>query len=116
MASLNHLGDSACRARCPRLSWRMKFWLRRGQVRALFVIAGNPILAWPDQEKTLKAMQSLDLLVCIDPYMAATAELAHYVLPPKLTLEREDVTLYQTLGTRSPIASTAKPSCKPIMT
>jgi len=64
-----------------------------GQVRALFVIAGNPILAWPDQEKTLKAMQKLDLLVCIDPYMAATAELAHYVLPPKLTLEREDVTL-----------------------
>jgi len=64
-----------------------------GQVRALFVIAGNPILAWPDQEKTLRAMQKLDLLVCIDPYMAATAELAHYVLPPKLTLEREDVTL-----------------------
>ena len=64
-----------------------------GQVRALFVIAGNPIMAWPDQEKALAAMKDLELLVCIDPYISATAELADYVLAPKLTLEREDVTL-----------------------
>ena len=64
-----------------------------GQVRALFVIAGNPLMAWPDQDKALEAMQALDLLVCIDPYMSATAEIADYVLAPKLTLEREDVTL-----------------------
>ena len=64
-----------------------------GQVRVLFVIAGNPLMAWPDQDKALAAMQSLDLLVCIDPYMSATAEVADYVLAPRLTLEREDVTL-----------------------
>ena len=63
------------------------------QVRVLFVIAGNPLMAWPDQDKTLEAMQALELLVCLDPYMSATAELADYVLAPKLTLEREDVTL-----------------------
>ncbi len=65
----------------------------QGQVKALFVIAGNPIMAWPDQEKALAAMKDLELLVCIDPYISATAELADYVLAPKLTLEREDVTL-----------------------
>ncbi|MBT6586017.1 MAG: molybdopterin-dependent oxidoreductase, partial [Gammaproteobacteria bacterium] len=64
-----------------------------GQIKALFVIAGNPLMAFPDQEKALAAMQELDLLVCIDPYMSATAEMADYVLAPKLTLEREDVTL-----------------------
>ena len=64
-----------------------------GQVKVLFVIAGNPLMAWPDQEKALAAMKSLDLLVCIDPYFSETAEMAHFVLPPKLTLEREDVTL-----------------------
>ncbi len=64
-----------------------------GQIKALFVIAGNPLMAWPDQEKAFAAMQELDLLVCIDPYMSATAEMADYVLAPKLTLEREDVTL-----------------------
>lgn len=64
-----------------------------GQVKALFVIAGNPLMAWPDQEKAFAALQELELLVCIDPYMSATAEMADYVLAPKLTLEREDVTL-----------------------
>ena len=64
-----------------------------GQIKALFVIAGNPLMAWPDQQKAFAAMQELDLLVCIDPYMSATAEMADYVLAPKLTLEREDVTL-----------------------
>ncbi len=64
-----------------------------GQIKALFVIAGNPIMAFPDQRKAYAAMQELELLVCIDPYLSATAEMAHYVLPPKLTLEREDVTL-----------------------
>ncbi len=64
-----------------------------GQIKALFVIAGNPLMAWPDQQKAHAAMQELDLLVCIDPYMSATAEMADYVLAPKLTLEREDVTL-----------------------
>jgi anaerobic selenocysteine-containing dehydrogenase len=64
-----------------------------GQVRALIVVGGNPMLAFPNQEKTLQALQSLDLLVCIDAYMSATAQLADYVFAPKLTLERDDVTL-----------------------
>ena len=65
----------------------------KGQVKALFVIAGNPLMAWPDQQKAFEAMQALDLLVCIDPYMSATAEMPDYVIAPKLTLEREEVTL-----------------------
>lgn len=64
-----------------------------GQIRALIVVAGNPVMAWPDQQKAYEAMQDLDLLICIDPYMAATSEMADYVFAPKLTLEREDVTL-----------------------
>ncbi len=64
-----------------------------GQVRALLVIGGNPLVAWPDQQKTLRALRNLDLLVCVDPYVAATAGLAHYIMAPKMTLERDDVTL-----------------------
>lgn len=64
-----------------------------GQIRALIVVAGNPVMAWPDQQKAYEAMLDLDLLICIDPYMAATSEMADYVFAPKLTLEREDVTL-----------------------
>ena len=64
-----------------------------GQIKALICVGGNPLLAWPDQEKTLKALSGLELLVCIDLKMAATAQLADYVLAPKVCLEREDVTL-----------------------
>lgn len=47
--------------------------------------------AWPDQELTLEALRSLDLLVVIDHRMTATADLAHYVIAPKLSLERADI-------------------------
>jgi anaerobic selenocysteine-containing dehydrogenase len=62
-----------------------------GRVRALIVCGGNPVVAFPDQHTTLAAMRDLELLVVIDHRMTATAELAHYVLPPRLELERADV-------------------------
>ena len=62
-----------------------------GQVRALIVSGGNPVVAWPDQAKTIAAMESLDLLVVIDHRMTATAEYADYVIAPRLELERADV-------------------------
>lgn len=57
------------------------------RVRALLSASGNPANAWPDQQKTVKGLKSLDLLVQIDPWMSETAQLAHYVLPPKLAYE-----------------------------
>jgi anaerobic selenocysteine-containing dehydrogenase len=62
-----------------------------GRVRALVVSGGNPVVAWPDQELTLQALRDLELLVVLDHRMSATAELAHYVVPPRLSLERADV-------------------------
>ncbi|MGI9623554.1 MAG: molybdopterin-containing oxidoreductase family protein [Acidimicrobiales bacterium] len=62
-----------------------------GQVKALIVSGGNPVQAWPDQAKTIAAMQELELLVVIDHRMTATAELADYVLAPRMQLERSDV-------------------------
>jgi anaerobic selenocysteine-containing dehydrogenase len=62
-----------------------------GRVRALIVSGGNPVVAWPDQELTIRAMKDLELLVVIDHRMSATAEFAHYVIAPTLSLERADV-------------------------
>lgn len=64
-----------------------------GQIKALICVGGNPLLAWPDQQKTHAALAGLELLVCIDLKMSATAQMADYVLAPKICLEREDVTL-----------------------
>jgi anaerobic selenocysteine-containing dehydrogenase len=57
------------------------------RVRALLSCAGNPAGAWPDQDKAIEAMRSLDLLVQVDPWLSATARLAHYVIAPKIWLE-----------------------------
>jgi anaerobic selenocysteine-containing dehydrogenase len=56
-------------------------------IRALLCVGGNPVLSWPDQARTEKAMAALDLLVVFDYKLTATAEFAHYVVPPPLTLE-----------------------------
>ena len=59
-----------------------------GQVRALFVVGGNPVAVWPDQLKTIDAMKSLELLVHVDPFISQTATYAHYVIAPRMPLEK----------------------------
>jgi len=63
-----------------------------GQVRALFSVAGNPMVAWPDQEKTAKALKSLDLLVVLDLRNSATAQVADYVIATRYGLEVPAIT------------------------
>ncbi len=58
-----------------------------GQVKALICIGGNPMAAWPDQRKTQRAMEALDLLVTLDVEMSTTSRLADYVIACKQTLE-----------------------------
>jgi anaerobic selenocysteine-containing dehydrogenase len=62
-----------------------------GQIRALIVSGGNPAVAFPDHELTMKALDDLELLVVVDYRMTATAEFADYVIAPTLPLERADV-------------------------
>jgi anaerobic selenocysteine-containing dehydrogenase len=58
-----------------------------GQVRALFNLGGNPMTAWPDQLKTLRAMQALELSVSLEPKLSATGRLSDYVIAPRLQFE-----------------------------
>ena len=53
-----------------------------GRVRALFCIAGNPVLSTPDGPRLDAALADLDLLVCVDPYVTATSRRADVILPP----------------------------------
>jgi anaerobic selenocysteine-containing dehydrogenase len=83
-----------------------------GQVRALIVVGGNPLLAWPNQAKTRRALESLDLLVVVDPQVSATGRLAHYVIGPRFGLEEpamsfgnEGITTYGlSIGYQEPYA------------
>ena len=63
-----------------------------GQVRALFVLGGNPALVLPDEASTVRALKDLDLLVVNDHFMSATAKFADYVFAVRHPFERPDVT------------------------
>ncbi len=62
-----------------------------GQIRALINIGGNPVVAFPDQLKTLEAFSKLELHVTHDVHMCATARVCDYVVASTLSLERADV-------------------------
>jgi anaerobic selenocysteine-containing dehydrogenase len=71
-----------------------------GQVRALFVSAGNPVLSVPNGPELETALESLDLMVAIDLYVNETNSHADYVLPATTMYEREDFPLpFQALFT-----------------
>mgnify|MGYP001026926646 CR=1 FL=1 len=57
-------------------------------IKALIVTGGNPALTLPDSNKVAEALQKLDLLVVINPFMTETAEMAHIVLPACTFLEK----------------------------
>jgi anaerobic selenocysteine-containing dehydrogenase len=73
-----------------------------GQVRALFCVGGNPMAAWPDQQKTERALEELDLLVTLDVRMTGTAKRSDYVLACQLPLERDDLTEFTSLVSEEP--------------
>jgi anaerobic selenocysteine-containing dehydrogenase len=83
-----------------------------GQVKALFVVGGNPLTAWPNEAKTRRALGSLELLVVVDPMMSSTARLAHYVFGPRfgfetpaITFANEGITTYGlSIGYQEPYA------------
>ena len=62
-------------------------------VRAMIVVAGNPLLSIAGEERLRKAFEQLELLVVIDIYPSATAELADVVLPCTDMYERDDLNI-----------------------
>jgi anaerobic selenocysteine-containing dehydrogenase len=65
----------------------------KGQIRAFFVSAGNPVLSVPNGAELEAAMAGLDLSVAIDLYVSDTSRLCDFVLPATTMYEREDFPL-----------------------
>jgi anaerobic selenocysteine-containing dehydrogenase len=69
-----------------------------GQIRALFVSAGNPVLSVPNGPELEGALEQLELMVGIDLYVNETTAHCDYVLPGATMYERDDFPLpFQTL-------------------
>ena len=65
-----------------------------GQVRALIVTAGNPVLSVPNGPELAAALDGLDLMVSIDFYVTETSSKSDYILPATTFFEREDVNTF----------------------
>ncbi len=70
-----------------------------GQVKAMVVVAGNLALSAPNGPRLSKAMQSLDFMVCVDPYLNETTKLANVILPPPRMLQMPHYDLLETMIT-----------------
>jgi anaerobic selenocysteine-containing dehydrogenase len=65
-----------------------------GQVKALFTVAGNPVLSCPDGKALDAALETLDLMVSVDMYVTETSRHAHYILPPCGPLQKDHYALF----------------------
>lgn len=59
-----------------------------GQVRAMLLFAGNPVLSTPQGQRLDGAMAKLDFCVAIDFYINESTRHANLILPPLTVLER----------------------------
>lgn len=62
-----------------------------GQIRAMLINCGNPVISGPDGAKLDHALQQLDLLVAIDLVQRESHRHAHWLLPAVHWLERDDL-------------------------
>ena len=60
-----------------------------GQIRAMFTLAGNPVLSAPNGRRLDAAFASLELMVALDFYINETTRHADYILPPTGPLEHD---------------------------
>jgi anaerobic selenocysteine-containing dehydrogenase len=59
-----------------------------GQIRTMITVAGNPVLSVPNGRRLEKALDQLEFMVSIDPYLNETTRHANVILPPTTQLER----------------------------
>ncbi|MDX1468704.1 MAG: molybdopterin oxidoreductase family protein [Acidimicrobiia bacterium] len=59
-----------------------------GQIRAVVVIAGNPVLSTPNSERLDSALSQLDFMVSVDLYRNETSRHADVILPATPPLQR----------------------------
>jgi NADH-quinone oxidoreductase chain G len=62
---------------------------RQGRLKALYLVGEDPLGSLPSSSGVRQALQSLDLLICQDPFLTETARMAHLVLPATSFAEKE---------------------------
>ncbi|HEX5670042.1 MAG TPA: molybdopterin-dependent oxidoreductase, partial [Sulfuricurvum sp.] len=63
--------------------------IERGEIKALWVVATNPLVSFVNQDRLRKALAKLDLLVVQDAFMSDTAQLADVIFSAGTWGEKE---------------------------
>ena len=69
--------------------------IEAGNLRALVILGGNPLVAFPDPERTARAFRTLDVLAVADALDNELTALATHVLPATAQLERADLPMIE---------------------
>ena len=64
-----------------------------GQIRAMLICSGNPVVSGPDGDSLDKALSELELLVAVDIVQRESHRHAHWLIPGTHWLEREGLHL-----------------------
>ena len=80
--------------------------IRTGHLKALVVIGGSPLTAFPDPAGTHEALASLDTLAVLDVAATPLTEMASHVLPVTAQLERADLSMLENVAFRNGTAFT----------
>jgi len=65
--------------------------MEAGEIRGLLNICSNPMVSWPDEARTRRILEGLELYVVIDIFLSESALLADVVLPGSAWAESEGV-------------------------
>lgn len=66
----------------------------KGQIKGLIAIAGNPVLSIPNGKLLEEALDQLEFMVSIDPYLNETSCRADIILPPVSPFEKSHYDLF----------------------
>lgn len=64
------------------------------RLRAMIFDGANAAATYPDSQALAQAFERLELIVVIDPVMSETALMADYVLPPPVSYEKWDYSIF----------------------
>lgn len=68
--------------------------IENGDIKALVVLCGNPLLSLPAESKLRESFKKLEVMVATDIMRTDTVELCDYVYPATDWLEREDIPMF----------------------
>ncbi|MGQ3058696.1 MAG: molybdopterin dinucleotide binding domain-containing protein, partial [Nevskia sp.] len=85
----------------------------KGQLRALLIASGNIATTSCASGDVGAALDELELLISLDPYITETSQRAHYILPPTLWLERDGMPIFSQMHAAVPYAQWTPASVAP---